>query len=202
MRIAGSRPLQWHGLFLMLCVTLVSIPGFEARAGGTIASTRLGQTDTGDYRDTRLDPDASTAPSANETTRIDSTTREVWTGSDGGRWLTLVVAPFDRNVYSQTKVHLDTDGDRAAEFVMVIWSRDLAGEGCWLRELKGGRRTDGRLRRLEPGDYPEWEGPVACRVPLGLLRPTARIAWWAGAAVEGGMEVHTYDRAPNAGWYL
>jgi hypothetical protein len=191
MRLQGRRLVR-RELVLLLVVVLASTAGVQARA---VAGHGL------DYRDTRSDPDGTTASEGWETIRIDYTTRAVWTGSDGRRWLTLVVAPFDRNVYSQTKFHLDTDGDRIAEFVLTFWSRDLAGEGCWMAELGEGRRIDGRFRRLDHDDYPEWVGPVACKVPLTSVRPTARIGWWAGARVHTTVEERTYDRAPNSGWY-
>lgn len=57
-------------------------------------------------------------------------------------------------------------------------SWDMSGEGCWLRGLKGGgrNRIEGHFRRLELGGYPEWIGPVACRVRLDLVQPSTRIA--------------------------
>jgi hypothetical protein len=154
-----------------------------------------------DYLDTRSDPDPPSAPAGYETMRIDFTTRSVWTGGDGRRWLTVITAPFDRNFYVQVKVHLDTDGDQAAEFVLIYKSFDLSGEACWLRELHGGREIEGHLRRLDHGGYPEWGGPVACRVMLGFVQPTARIGWWAAVRHHGDPSLGVFDRAPNSGWY-
>jgi hypothetical protein len=152
-----------------------------------------------DHRDTFWDPDDGSGE--DEWIRIDLMTREVWTRADGRRWLTVIAAPFDRNTYVQVKVHLDTDGDGSAEFVMVLQSWDMSGEPCWLRGLQGGRKgIEGRFRRLEPGGYPQWMGPVACRVSLDLVRPTTRIAWWAGARHHDPTS-EVFDRAPNSGWY-
>lgn len=183
MKIVHGRPLGRRGLLVMLSFVVTAASGGEARAGLVDAGSGSSLlTDVGEYRDTRWDPDPPTGgPEYYETIRIDRTTRSVWTGTDGTRWLTVVVAPFDRNFYTQVKVHLDTDGDRAAEFEIIFQSHDNAGEGCWLRALSGGGRIEARFRRLQPGVYPDWVGPVACRVPLGLVRPTARIAWWSGA---------------------
>ena len=151
-----------------------------------------------DYRDSRSDPDPGTG--SYDTIRIDRTIRSVWTSRDGRRWLTVVVAPFDRNTYVDATVRLDTDGDRSAEYVMTFASRDMEGEGCFVRG--GGRRTDGHFTRLEFGDYPEWVGAVACRVPLSSVEPTARIAWRVGIGTVGVATPGVVDRAPNVGWYV
>jgi len=152
-----------------------------------------------DYRDSRSDPDPGPGTGSDDTIRIDRTIRSVWTSRDGRRWLTVVVAPFFRGTYMDATVRLDTDGDRSAEYVMTFASRDMEGEGCFVRG--GGRRTDGHFARLEFGDYPEWAGAVACRVPLSSVEPTARIAWRVGVY---GMvaDPELFDRAPNVGWYV
>lgn len=177
-----SRPFAWS---LIACGVLVA---------SALPGPALGTAYAGDYRDSRSDPDPGTG--TYDTMRVDRTIRSVWTGSDGRRWLTVVVAPFDRNHYVDATVHLDTDGDRSAEYVMTFQSRDMSGEWCFVRG--GGRRTDGHLARLELGDYPEWAGAVACRVRLSTVQPTARIAWRVGIS-SGGVVV---DRAPNVGWYV
>jgi hypothetical protein len=153
-----------------------------------------------DYRDFRSDPDDPNEDSWN----LDSTVRSVWTNGDGRRWLRVIVTPFPYGGYGlQAKVHLDTDGDRTAEFVMVFESWDMSGQFC--RVAGQGRVIHRGVFHPRNPAYPEFEGGAGCNVPLSFIKPTSEIAWWvmlsnAPLVEQGGRLV--WDRAPNLGWYV
>ncbi len=151
-----------------------------------------------DYRDFRTDPDDAAVlwhgPEHDPGWGgIRSTTRSVWTNEDGRRWLTIVIAPSG---WAENYVRLDTDGDRAAEFVMWI------EVGCAIHGQ--GRERMGHYRSAGGSPDDNEDGLIACHVPLAFVRPSARIAWRVRATTvqDDSAQSIFFDRAPNLGWYV
>jgi hypothetical protein len=154
-----------------------------------------------DYRDYRTDPDDATlvAYGYDHTDPgwggIGSATLSVWTNEEGRHWLTVSIAPLS---WANTGIRLDTDGDRAAEFVIGIF------ESFYCQISGQGRSRSGHYYESSGSPDTYDDGFYACHVPLSFVKPSARIAWRVRTwSIPSTSEESTYtDRAPNVGWYV
>lgn len=128
---------------------------------------------------------------------VRSSTRTVWTASDGRRYLRVGIrtwndlGPFGSYTFVRIRVRLDARGGKRADARMAIVVGDAASGHpayCAVRGHEG---------RLFWSDH-----RIACRVRTRWVRPTKRIRW--KLTTEPYYEYDPQpesDAAPDAGWY-
>jgi len=124
---------------------------------------------------------------------IRSTTRRVWSGANGHRYVTVSVRGAEAYYLAgplKVRVRLDARGDGLRDAVMVMRNGDTAS----------GQRRDCVVRAdgvAHDGTLLFGTRVIACRIRAPILRPGKRIRWKVTSSQYDAL----IDRAPDRGWY-
>jgi hypothetical protein len=145
------------------------------------------------YKDAYYDPQESAVTHVD----VHKTTRFIWQGKNGTRYLTVVVWGWDEQQFAGTfgiTIDLDTTGDERPDYGIGIDSGEDGALGCGIYAMGGG---------------PDWEGQLVvrpvratgCRVMYRQITVTKRIGWRVLAtdfSVGGGDD----DTVPDWGGWI
>lgn len=148
------------------------------------------------YVDKGLDPDdrpIDRTSCCQQDPDIRSSTRRVWEGKAGRRWLSVSFRAYEPlSGYWSVTVGLDSRGGRFVDHWMHFGDDGLGQTSCFL----------GSGKRLGTYHAPRFGDRASCRVPLRWVAPSKHIRWklFSPKGFEGtGVRIDEY--APDRGWY-